>query len=255
MTLTAGALSQTSVSQSGAVLLSGPATGGTSPYTYQWYRSTTAAFSPGGGSLISGATALTLTDSGLVPNTTYYYKVVSTDVGNSNATVTSAQLVVVTSQPTLSQNQFAQTSYIGVVDLRFAYNTVSVQIDVSQATPVYPGSPVKIVDSAGGVPKVVACAANTDECAGFLNFDIKSTQYVAGNAAEMSMSGNCIFLYATAAIARGAQVRLDVAGNGIAPLAGSGAANIVGWAYDKAVSPGDLIRVRLSTPSFAFDGS
>ncbi len=38
-----------------------------------------------------------------------------------------------------------------------------------------------------------------DECAGFLNFDIKSTQYVAGNAAEMSMSGNCIFLYATAA--------------------------------------------------------
>ncbi len=253
MTLTAGALSQVSVTQSTANLLSGPATGGTSPYTYQWYRSTTAAFSPGMGSLLSGKTALTLADSGLVPNTTYYYKMVSTDVGNSNATVDSAQLVVVTAQPTLSQNQFAQTSYIGVVDLRFAYATVSVQIDTTQATPVFPGSPMMMVDSAGGVPKVVACAADTDDCIGFLNFDIKSTQYVAGDRAEMSMAGNCMFLYATAAVARGAQVRLDVAGNGVAPLLGSGDANIVGWAYDKASSPGDLIRVFLKTPSFTYD--
>lgn len=253
MTLTAGVLSQVGVTQSTATLASTAASGGTGPYTQQWYRSTTTGFSPGGGNIIAGATALTLTDTGLVPNTTYFYKVIYTDTGHSNDVITSAQLAVVSSQPTLSQNQFAQTSYIGVVDLRFAYNTVSVMIDVTQATPVFPGTPVKMVDSAGGVPKVVACTANTDECLGFLNFDIKSTQYVAGQAAEMSMSGNCMFLYATAAIARGAQVRLDIINNGVAPLLGSGAANIVGWAYDKAAAQGDLIRVFLKTPSFVFE--
>ncbi len=253
MTFLAGALTQVSVTQSGAVLSSAVATGGTSPYTYQWYRSTTAAFSPGGGNILAGKTALTLTDSGLVPNTTYYYKVVATDVGNSNVTATSSQLVVVTSQPTLSQNQFAQTSYVGVVDLRFAYATVSVQIDTTQATPVYPGSPMKMVDSAGGVPKVIACDADTDVCVGFLNFDIKSTQYVAGDRAEMSMGGNCIFLYATTAFARGAQLRLDIAGNGVKAVGGSSGATIIGWAYDKAVTPGDLVRVFLTAPSFTLD--
>ncbi len=253
MTFAAGALTQVSVTQSTANLSSAVATGGTSPYTYQWYRDTSAGFSPGGGNILSGKTALTLADTGLVPNTVYYYKVVATDVGNSNATATSSQLAVTTAQPTLSQNQFAQTSYIGVVDLRFAYNTVSVQIDTTQSTPVYPGTPVKMVDSAGGIPKVIACDADSDVCLGFLNFDIKSTQYAAGDRAEMSMSGNCIFLYATAAIARGAQVRLDIAGNGVKAVGGSSGATVVGWAYDKATSPGDLIRVFLRSPTFTVD--
>lgn len=250
MTLTAGILSQVSVTQSTANLVTTAASGGTGPYTEQWYRSTTNGFSPGGGNIISGATALTLADTGLVPNTTYYYKVVFTDTGNSNVTITSAQLTVVSSAPTLSQNQFAQTSYIGVVDLRFAYNTQPVQIDATQSGSLYPGSPIKFVDSAGGVPKVIGCTASADNCYGFLNYNMKNTVYTAGDAAEMSGAGNCIFLYATAAIARGARVEMDVPGNGVRTLTGSSGADIVGWAYDKASLPGDLIRVFLTCPTF-----
>ncbi len=253
MTLTAGTLSQTSVGATTAVLASTAATGGTSPYTYQWYRSTTTGFSPGAGSLISGATALTLSDSGLIPNTVYYYKVVSTDVGHSNDTVTSSQLAVTTTGAVLSQNQFQQAPYVGTVDLRFAYNTVSVQIDMTETDTLYPGDPVKVYDSAGGIPKVVKCTANSDDCDGFLNYDMKQTAFVAGSRAEMSMSGNVIFLYATAAIARFAKVRLDILNNGVAPLAGSGGADIVGFAYDKAAALGDLIRVALRTPYFGKD--
>ncbi len=249
MATTAGALSLVSVGPTTASLVSAAATGGTGPYTYQWYRSTTSGFSPGAGSLISGATSLTLNDTGLIPNTQYYYKVVATDSGAVSGT--SAQLGAQTSVPVISQNSFAQAPFLGQIDMRFDYNTVSVQIDASQVGTLYAGQAVKIVDSAGGVPKVVACSANSDDCFGFLNYDIKSAGFVAGSKAELSQAGNVIYLYATTAIARGAQVQLDLStAGGVAAKVGSSGADIVGFAFDKASAAGALIRVRLSSPSF-----
>ncbi len=65
------------------------ASGGTPPYTYQWYRSTTPGFTPGGGNIVVGAVSLTLNDTGLTPGTTYYYKNIVTD--STLATSTSNQ--------------------------------------------------------------------------------------------------------------------------------------------------------------------
>ncbi len=253
MTLTAGVISQVSVGSTIASLSATAASGGSGPYTQQWYRSTTTGFSPGGGNILAGKTALTLDDTGLVPNTTYFYKVVYVDTGHSNDEITATQLEVTTAAATLSQNQFAQTPYVGVVDLRFPYNTVAVQIDATETGTLYPGTPVKIVNSVGGVPKVIACTANTDDCIGYLNFNMKNTSFVAGDAAEMSSDGNCIWLYATAAISRFAKVRVNILGNGVAPLAASGGADIVGFAYDKATAGGQLIRVMLRCPYFGKD--
>jgi len=252
MSLTAGAISQVSVSQNAASLSATAASGGTGPYTQQWYRSTTSGFTPGGGNILAGKTALTLDDSGLIPNTAYFYKVVYTDTGNGNATITSAQFTLQTSVPTPNPNQFAQKTQLGVVDLRFNLNTVAVQIDSSQSSPLYAGAAVKMVDSVDGIPKVIGCSANSDEVLGFINFDIKSPQFSAGDRAEISMSGNVLYLYATGAISRGAQVTLDLSTNGgVAQLVPSSGNKIVGWAYDKAVAAGALIRVHVKTPSFA----
>ncbi len=250
MTITAGALSQVSVTSTTANLLSAAATGASGTVTYQWYRSTTSGFTPGSGNIIAGATSLTLADTGLIPNTLYYYSVVATDsVGP--ATDESTQLAVTTAAPVLSPNQFAQTSYVGMIDMRFDYNTVSVQIASTQATALYAGAAVKMVDSADGVPKVVGCAAESDEVLGFINFDIKTVSYVAGVGAEISMAGNVLYLYATEAIARGVQVTLDLATNGgVRAAAGNTGDTIVGWAYDKATAAGQLIRVFVQTPSF-----
>lgn len=252
MAFAAGALTKVSVTSTTASLSSAVATGGTGPYTYQWYKSTTSGFSPGAGNLIAGATALTLNDTGLIPGTQYYYEVVATDTGNGNVTTGSAQLSVQSTPPVQNPNQFAQTTQLGMIDMRFDYDTVAVQIDVSQATALYAGAAVKFVDSVDGVPKVVGCAANSDEVYGFINFDIKSVSYVAGSNAEISMAGNYIYLYATGAISRGKQVQLDLSTNGgVAQIVGSSGADIVGWAFDKAVAAGTLIRVKLTVPSFA----
>lgn len=251
MATTAGALSNVSKTSTTVNNLSAAATAGTAPYTYQWYRSTVSGFTPGGGNIISGATALSLADTGLIPGTTYYYKVVATDSSATPVTGTSSQLSVLTDPPTLSPNQFTQAPYLGQVDLRYANNTVSAQIDVSETNTLYAGQAVKIVDSADGVPKVVAVTAITDNVFGFINYNIKDASYVAGSMVELSMAGNAIYLYSTNAIARGAQVCVAVSTRG-GVQASLSTANIVGYAFDKATAAGQLIRVVLSTPSFAF---
>ena len=260
MTLTAGTASLVSVSPTTASVAVTVATGGTSPYAYQWYKSTTSGFSPGSGNIIAGATSLALADTGLIPGTTYYYKNVVTDSASPAATAT-ASLTVATSNPTLSQNQFAQTSIVGMVDMPFNFNTHPVLIDATQSGTLYAGCAVKIVahtsngaaanGGTGTVPSVVACTASSDAVYGFLNYDIKNVGWVAGNAAEVSLKGNVMYLYATGAITQGAQCQLDIATNGgVATSAGDSGAEYVGWAYDGAAAAGALIRVYLETPSF-----
>ncbi len=79
-----GTITTTTVNLTTAV-----ATGGTSPYTYQWYRSLSSGFTPGAGNIISGATSTTLADT--PPSTgPWYYKVVATDA--ASATNVSAQV-------------------------------------------------------------------------------------------------------------------------------------------------------------------
>lgn len=68
-----------SATASSVTLTIGTVSGGTSPYSYQWYRSTTAIFTPGGGNILSGATTATYTDSTVTPGTMYYYKCIVTD--------------------------------------------------------------------------------------------------------------------------------------------------------------------------------
>lgn len=255
MSLTAGVLSQVAVAANSVSVASTAASGGTGPYTEAYYISTTSGFSPGVGNIVSGASGLAATISGLIPNTAYFVKVVYTDTGASNATVTSAQLAISTTAPVLSPNQFSQSPYLGKLDLRFDYDTVSGQIDVSQATALYAGAAVKLVPttSPNSAPKFVGCAANSDEVYGFINFDIKTVQYVAGSVCEVSQAGNVMYLYSTGAIIQGKQVTLDLTTmGGVAQAVGASGNNIVGWAYDGAAAAGALIRVKISCPSFLF---
>lgn len=250
MSVTAGALSKVLVGQSTASLLSAAASGGSGPYTYQWYRSTVNGFVPGSGNLISGATALSLADSGLVAGTTYYYVVVATDTGAGNATSNSAQLTVAT-EPSLSQNQFAQTPITGILDLTVGpTNVVAAIVDSSVASAaapnniIYPGQAVKIVaNTVGGAPRVAPCSSKSDQCIGFVKFNYKDITYLAGQALEVAMFGSVIWCYATGAITQFGEVCLDPTYVGGVQASGN-TATLMGWAYDGCASAG-LIRVML----------
>lgn len=250
MAITAGVLSQVSVESNAVHLVATPANLGTGPYTYQWYYSTTTGFSPDGSNDIVGATGLTLDLEGLIPNTEYFFKVIAIDTGHSNDAVTYTQLAVVTTPASLSQNQFQQRATVGFVDLPYNTNTIAVQVDATETGILYPGDPVTFVDNAGGVPKVIRCTADDDVCYGFVNFNPKNASYVAGKMLEISQTENVIYLYATTAIARGAQVELDILNNGVAQAVPSSTNSIVGYAFDKAAGQGSLIRIKVLAPSF-----
>lgn len=248
MATTAGAISLVSKTKNSASLLSAAATGGTGPYTYQWHRSLTSGFSPSGGTAIAGATSLTLDDTGLAPGTQYYYKMVATDSGAVSGT--SSQLSVLTDASTQpQQNSFAMAPILGQADQLYNVNTTPCQVDLSETGSLVAGQAVKIVDSAGGVPKVVACTSNTDVVFGFIAYNIKNQAYVAGMAVEVFQDLNVIYLVAQTAIARGARCCLAVETVGGVKATG-GSSTVVGYAFDKATNVGDLIRVKLSTPSF-----
>jgi hypothetical protein len=251
--LASGAVSRTAAGPTTASLLGITATGGTSPYTYQWCRSTVTGFTPGSGNFVAGATSLTLNDTGLQSGTTYYYVLISTDSAGTPAVVNSSQVTVVTS-PAQNQNQFAPGPQLGMLDQAFNYNTKSCQIDISEtAVTDAAGTAVKIVATSTGVMKVVACAANSDACAGFLVYNVKNITFQIGNGAEIAQAGNVIYLLSVGAISAGAQVQLDLTyAGGVKTITGSSGAAIVGWAMDAATADGQLIRIHLSVPSFSF---
>jgi hypothetical protein len=85
--LAAGTASFVSSSPTAISVIATAASGGSTPYTYQWQRSTT---SGSGFSNLGGATSLSLSDSTASAGTLYYYRVVVTD--NASATANSNEV-------------------------------------------------------------------------------------------------------------------------------------------------------------------
>ena len=81
----------------GAVALSATAAvGGTPPYVYQWFRSTTSGFTPGAGNALAGFTDLTETDASVTNGTTYFYRLAAVD---SDSTIVLYAEVSATPEP------------------------------------------------------------------------------------------------------------------------------------------------------------
>ncbi len=234
--------------------LQGTAATGVGPFEYQWHRSTTNGFTPGGGNAIAGAEDLELFDSGLTPNTIYYYKLVSIDTGNSNLEQTSSQATLTSAQQSVSENVMQQTPFIGQLDLQLNFNTVAAQVDVSESSTLVAGQAVKIVDNTNGIPTVTKCSADSNEVFGFINFNPKQNRYIKGDRMQVSLKGNVMYMQSNAAISRGSRVVLEVDNAGsVGPASGAGGERIVGWAYDKFSTAGDVKRVYIETPTFATD--
>lgn len=147
----------------------------------------------------------------------------------------------------LNQNQFEQTTVQGQVDLLCgSSNVIAAEISASETATLVAGEAVKIEDSAGGVPKVLALTADTDATFGFIVRNLKDIDRVAGEMIELAQDGTVMYMTAGAAIARGASVEVVSATKKVITSAGTNP--IVGYALDKSAADGDLIRVSIKAP-------
>lgn len=246
MAVTAGALTLVKAGANYAQVSSAPATGGTGPYTYQWYKSFSTGYTPGVGTAIPLATGLTLTDNQLLPATNYYYYVIATDMGAGSATSQSAKLTVLTlAGNPVEMNQLVQTPIIGQVDQPQNPNTVHVVMDSSFGTALaVPGTAVKQIAPTGvtaGVglntlPHVVPVTSNSDTVLGFIQYSMRDQTFTGGSPMEISKTGNVQWQVATANGTAGDSMQLDISVPGGAQTQlNSGGATIVGQAIDQPV--------------------
>ena len=148
----------------------------------------------------------------------------------------------------LNPNQFAMEPQAGDIDLSTSSNgVVSCQVDSTQVTALVAAQAVTIVDSAGGVPKVIAQAANTDKIWGIVLRNAKNINFPALQALEIAQAGAVIYMTSGAAVARGAAVEIDHTTFKV--ITNAGVNPSIGYAYDKATATDQLIRVAIKTPS------
>lgn len=146
---------------------------------------------------------------------------------------------------TLNMNQFAMQPVAGDTDLVKSGFAFSAQVASSVTTPLVPGQAVKVEDSAGGVPKVLALAANTDTAHGVVMRNNKDISYAALTSLEIASWGSTIWMTAGGAIARFGKVEVVAATSKV--IASAGTNPVFGIAFDKAAADLDLIRVTLIT--------
>lgn len=144
-------------------------------------------------------------------------------------------------------NQFKQSPEQGLLDMQVDMNTISCQVDASESGSLLPGQAVTVVDSASGVPKVIAAADDADDIFGFINYTQKDKSYEAGDRLEVSFfRGNVMYMTSSAAIARNAEVMVVIASKKVATA--TTGARVVGRALDKATAADQLIRVLIDLP-------
>ncbi|MCB0367900.1 MAG: FG-GAP repeat protein [Bdellovibrionales bacterium] len=158
-------------------------TGGTtsSQMQYKIYRSTSTPVSTTGSPIATLTGSTSKTDTGLTPNTTYYYKIVAIDIGgniSSDSNETSNTTLNDTTVPTFASNSGIT---IGTVTSSSILMTWSVATD-------------NVTSSGNLVYNVYRCSGSTT-CDPFLNTAITTTAAGALSYTDTGLSASTIYVY------------------------------------------------------------
>jgi hypothetical protein len=149
----------------------------------------------------------------------------------------------------LNINQFAQTAEVGYLDLQTGLNNVLTCIHkAGESTALVPGQAVKLVDSYTAIP-AVEDSAISEVAFGVVVNNLKDVDFPAEARLEVARVGTVMFMKASAAIARGANVQYDPTTNKVATKASTN--GILGQALDKASGDNAIIRVTINPASGA----
>jgi hypothetical protein len=147
----------------------------------------------------------------------------------------------------INPNMFAMETVQGQIDLSFHSSVITCEVSSSQATALLPGQAVKLEDSAGGLPKVLALATNADPSFGVVLRNLKDINFPAMARVEVALAGSVVYMTAGAAIARGAKV--EFVNSTLKVITAAGTNPVLGFALDKAAGDNSLVRVYILTPA------
>lgn len=140
-------------------------------------------------------------------------------------------------------NSFTIDPIKGQLTFDPSFQVLSCQVDSNETGTLVAGQAVVIVDTAGAQIPVEAVSAATDDIFGVVVASFKVNEYEALDNIKVAISGSTVYMEASAAIARGADVQVVVSGSKVV-TASTG--TVIGKALDKATADGDLIRVLIN---------
>lgn len=124
-------------------------------------------------------------------------------------------------------------SYSGIIDSAVVGNVV-------------PGTPMKIVATSAKLPHF-APAGSGEVVAGFLEWNVIRSAYVADTLCQVSPATNVMYMEASGAISAGVAVTMDSLSNITVKAAGV-SDPVIGLALEAATAAGQLIRVKIGEP-------
>lgn len=119
-------------------------------------------------------------------------------------------------------------------------------IDSAVVGSVAPGTPMKIVATSAKLPHF-APAGSGEVVAGFLEWNVIRSAYVADTLCQVSPATNVMYMEASGAISAGVAVTMDSLSNITVKAAGS-SDPVIGLALEAATAAGQLIRVKIGEP-------
>lgn len=119
-------------------------------------------------------------------------------------------------------------------------------IDSAVVGSVAPGTPMKIVATSAKLPHF-APAGSGEVVAGFLEWNVIRSAYVADTLCQVSPATNVMYMEASGAISAGVAVTMDSLSNITVKAAGV-SDPVIGLALEAATAAGQLIRVKIGEP-------
>ena len=119
-------------------------------------------------------------------------------------------------------------------------------IDSAVVGSVAPGTPMKIVATSAKLPHF-APAGSGEVVAGFLEWNVIRSAYVADTLCQVSPATNVMYMEASGAISAGVAVAMDSLSNITVKAAGV-SDPVIGLALEAATAAGQLIRVKIGEP-------
>ena len=143
-------------------------------------------------------------------------------------------------------NQFGLTTEKGTLDQAINFNILPCKINSASVADFSNSNAVavKLVDVAGDAIIVDKATAITDKIFGFIPYSTKTNSLVAGDYVRIVLTGSVMRMEASAAIARGADLEINLTGDKVATQA---TGTSIGTALDKVSADGDLVRVLIKT--------